>query len=272
MSLKNVMSNGRLLSVIFVGNSPFCQVFVPKQRACFKIFSVNYLMETKRMSDLEQTQPSTRAKKLGELIQNARELAGHSPADCAAVLNISTASFELAESGEHSLSLPDLEALAIFLDVPMGYFWGTAPLASPQQPDYETYLTIRHRLIAVMLRQLRLKAKASAQDVAEAVGMETAVLETYESGDTPVPYFQLEALCRYYDASLDHFVEKNSGPLGRHEAEQRLQQLFNDLSPEMRDFVTNPSNVSFLETARRLSMMDVQGLRSIGESILDITY
>lgn len=220
------------------------------------------------MSDFDQT----RAQKLGELIQRAREFAGHSAEDCAAILNMSPASFKLVESGEHSLSLPDLEALAIFLNVPMGYFWGTTDLETTQPPDYEAYLAIRHRLIAVTLRQLRLKAKTSVADVADAVGMETAVLETYESGDTPVPYFQLEALCRHYDASLDHFVEMNHGPLGRHEAEQRLQKLFNELSPEMQAFVTNPSNVSFLETARRLSMLDVQGLRSVGESILDITY
>ena len=220
------------------------------------------------MSDLEQT----RAQKLGMLIQEAREVAGQSTADCATVLNVSAASFELVESGEHPLSLPDLEALAIFLNVPMGYFWGSSPLPSQQQPDYATFLTIRHRLVAVMLRQLRLKIQASVADVAEAVGMETAVLEAYESGDTPVPYFQLEALCNHYDASPDFFVESTSGPLGRHEAEQRLQKLFNELSPEMQAFVTNPSNVSFLETARRLSMLDVQGLRSVGESILDITY
>lgn len=220
------------------------------------------------MSEQEQQ----RAQTLGNLIQQARLHAGRTTAECAVVLAIEPEDFVGVENGRFPLSLPDLEALAIFLEVPMGYFWGTAELQRPTSPNYTAYLALRHRIIAVLLRQERLKAKQSVGEVAQAVGCDQADLEAYESGQTPIPYLTLEALCRQYESPISVFVETQNGPLGRHEAEQRLQKLFHELSPEMQAFVTNPSNVSFLETARRLSRMDVQGLRRIAESILDITY
>ena len=220
------------------------------------------------MSEQEQQ----RAQTLGNLIQRARLHAGRTAAECAAVLAIEPENFDGVENGRFPLSLPDLEALAIFLEVPMGYFWGTAALKQPTQPNYAAFLALRHRIIAVLLRQERLKAKQSVAEVAQAIGCEATDLEAYESGQTPIPYLTLEALCRHYDAPISAFVDAQNGPLGRHEAEQRLQKLFHELSPEMQAFVTNPSNVSFLETARRLSSMNVEGLRRIAESILDITY
>lgn len=220
------------------------------------------------MSEQEQQ----RAQTLGNLIRQARLHAGRTAAECAAVLAIEPDNFAEVENGRFPLSLPDLEALAIFLETPMGYFWGTAELEQPTPPNYAAFLALRHRIIAVLLRQERLKAKQASSEVAQAIGCDQADLEAYESGQTPIPYLTLEALCRHYDVAISTFVDTQNGPLGRHEAEQRLQKLFHELSPEMQAFVTNPSNVSFLETARRLSGMDVQGLRRIAESILDITY
>lgn len=220
------------------------------------------------MSEQEQQ----RAQTLGNLIQQARLHAGRTVAECAHILALAVEDFGEVENGRFPLSLPDLEALAIFLEVPMGYFWGTAALQQPNQPNYTTFIALRHRIIAVLLRQERLKAKQSVAEAAQAIDCAPADLEAYESGKTPVPYLTLEALSKHYDAPISTFVDMQNGPLGRHEAEQRLQKLFDELSPEMQAFVTNPSNVSFLETARRLSGMNVEGLRRIAESILDITY
>ena len=62
------------------------------------------------------------------------------------------------------------------------------------------------------------------------------------------------------------------GPLGRHEAEQRLQKIFSELDPDMQAFLANPTNVTYMGTAKILSEMDVQRLRQVAESILDITF
>ncbi len=213
-----------------------------------------------------------RAQILGKLIQEARKYAGRSQADCAAVLQISPEAYAAAEKGEFPISLPDLEVLALYLGIPMGYFWGNEKLVEKRHVDYMNLVLLRHRLIGVTLRQQRLKEKRSVEDVARAVNVSPAEVEAYESGERPIPYLHLEAMASYLNVTISHFLDVERGPLGRHEAELRLIRIFNELSPEMQAFLANPQSLIYLETAYRLSKMDVKQLRQIAESILEITW
>ncbi|MCP4426343.1 MAG: helix-turn-helix domain-containing protein [Chloroflexi bacterium] len=220
------------------------------------------------MSDRENNR---RAKMLGVLIQDAREYAGYSVEECAAVINLTPEQFAQVEAGEQAVSLPELEALAIFLKVPMGHFWGTETLETTENPNFGQMIVLRHRVIGVLLRQLRLKAQASHQDLADALEVDTALIQSYESGRIPVPYLHLEQLCRALGAGVDQFIEPH-GPLGRHEAVHKWNKQFDSMSLEMQDFLINPINIRYLETARKLSEMDVAKLRQVAENILDITF
>jgi hypothetical protein len=51
-----------------------------------------------------------------------------------------------------------------------------------------------------------------------------------------------------------------------------MQQRFEQLPPDIKAFVVEPINLSYLQTAMRLSELDVDKLRSIAEGILDITF
>ncbi|MEJ2749312.1 MAG: helix-turn-helix transcriptional regulator [Anaerolineae bacterium] len=220
------------------------------------------------MSDRENSQ---RAKKLGVLIQDAREYAGHTVAECAEVVGITPEQFEQAEEGEYDISLPELEALAIFLGVPMGHFWGSESLEPEPEPDYNQMIALRHRVVGVILRQLRLQSQKSHQDLADALGVDVDTIQAYESGKTAVPYLHLEQLCREMGAGVDQFMDSH-GPLGRHEAAYQLHKQFNQMSPDMQAFLINPVNIRYLETAKKLSEMDVAKLRQVAENILDITF
>lgn len=214
---------------------------------------------------------NSRTRILGELIQNARRHARRSVEECAAVLGMPAEDFEKAEAGEHPLSLPDLEALAIYLDVPMGYFWGSETLSQEPEVDYGNFMALRHRIIGALLSQLRMRERRSEQELADELGVDVERIQAYERGDTPIPYLHLEQLSRYLNASIHDFLDDQRGPLRRHEAEQRLQKQFNQLSPEMQAFLCNPVNITYLHTARRLSEMDVAKLRQVAENILEIT-
>ncbi len=213
-----------------------------------------------------------RAKKLGELIQNAREHADCSVVDCAQALNISEEEYSRAETGTYHVSLPQLEGLAIYLKVPMGYFWGSDPLPQDPDVDYDGMLSLRNRVIGVLLNQLRLRAHRSRKEVADDLGVDESLIDAYELGETAVPYLHLEQLCQFLDGSLDLFNNDIHGPLARHETRQQLLNQFERMTPEMRAFITNPINVSYMETARKLSEMDVRKLRQIAEDILEITF
>ena len=213
-----------------------------------------------------------RAKILAELVQAARESARRETAECAQALGISTADYEKAEAGEYPLTLPALEALAMFLNVPMGYFWGSESLANNQRTSYEDFIELRQRVIGVLLKQRRLRTRKSLKELAENLGVEEEIITGYESGNQPIPYLHLEQLSRVLDISVTHFIDEEHGPLARHEAEQRMLKQFASLSPELQVFITKPGNERYLETSKKIGDMDVEKLRDLAASILDITF
>jgi transcriptional regulator with XRE-family HTH domain len=213
----------------------------------------------------------TRAKILGVLIQDARRHTGRAAEDCAAMLNISPEQFAEVEAGARVLSLPDLEALAIFLKVPMAHFWGGKVLHEQSPRDYSQIILLRQRIVGALLRQARIESGRSVDDVAQHLAVAPELVQRYEMGEEPIPYFQLESAARYLGQTIDHFSD-SQGPLVRHEAEQRVYRRFEQMPLEMKTFVTEPINQSYIETAMRLSEMDVHKLRSIAEGLLDITF
>ncbi len=216
---------------------------------------------------------SARAQKLGDLIKKARENATRSQEECSRMLGISTEQFDQAEKGEYLISLPDLESLSIYLKVPIGYFWGSEKLKPVSSPaDFANLMDLRHRVIAVLLRQLRLDERKTQKELAEAIGIDRKEMREYETGKVAIPYLYLEQLSQQLGVTIEYFVDIKRGPLGRHEAEFKLIKIFQELSPELQNFLTNPVNVRYIDTSWRLSNMDVEKLRQIAESILDITY
>jgi transcriptional regulator with XRE-family HTH domain len=217
-------------------------------------------------------QEQERGRTLGALIAAAREHARRSVEECARVLGLSPEEFSEAERGEHIISLPELEALAIYLDVPMAHFWGSHQLQKPGEPDYGVLLALRHKIVGGLLRQSRLDAGLSAEDVAAAVEIPVEQLHAHESGEQAIPYLLLEKLARQVGQPLDTFLDDARGPLGRHEAANERQRRFQELPMEVQSFVIRPANINYLETAMHLSELDVDKLRTIAASILEITY
>ena len=220
------------------------------------------------MNELDKT----RAKILGLLIRDARLFAGRSVADCAGTLNISPATFAAAEKGTHVLSLPDLEVLAMYLQVPMAHFWGTETMGRPRQVDYDELQQLRRSVIGGLLRRARVQAGRSLEEVAQEIKGDAGQVAAYELGETPIPLLTLERMGKYLGVPLDYFMDQQRGPLAEHEAEQKMRQRFADLPASMRAFVVEPINRSYIETAMRLADLDVHRLRQIAEGILDITF
>ena len=77
-----------------------------------------------------------RAELLSDLVRAAREQAGRSPEECAQMLGISAEEFANLEASPAELTLPQLETLAMALNVPMSHFWGSVEPREPgEQPD-----------------------------------------------------------------------------------------------------------------------------------------
>src|SRR4051794_10229633 len=112
-----------------------------------------------------QAQITLRTRKLGVLIRDAREAARKSVSETAKAMGVSTALLRAYEEGRRAPSLPELEVLAYYLDLPIKHFWGNQALsddASRTEPlDLNKLATLRHRIIGILLRQKRQQTSIS---------------------------------------------------------------------------------------------------------------
>jgi len=218
---------------------------------------------------------AVRAKILGVLLRDARLAAGKSLKDCAAAIGCTIGGYGDYELGLRPLSLPELEVLALFLDAPLSHFQGHEAM-SDDEPAWpaartEELLTLRHRIIGAKLRAARVESGMIKKELAAAAGISTGRLSAYEFGEKPVPIPELEALALALGLKMDHF-EEQQGPIAEWDAGRRALDQFDQLPADLRAFVVEPLNESYLRLAMQLSALSVERLRGIAEGILDITY
>ena len=71
----------------------------------------------------KKTQITIRSKKLGVLIRDARMAARRNIRECADAIGTKSGTFRAYEEGRKSPSLPELETLVYYLDLPIDHFW-----------------------------------------------------------------------------------------------------------------------------------------------------
>ena len=222
-----------------------------------------------------RSQITIRTKKLGLLIRDARLAARRTLPECADAIGISKGLFRAYEEGRRAPSLPELEALVFFLDLPLDHFWGseakseTAP--RHQNLDLPKLLAVRQRKIGALLRQERMSASISIRSLTHETGISGARIKAYELGERPIPLPELEILVKTLGGRVESFFDR-SGPVGQWMLSEEAVQHFLDLPAELREFVALPVNRPYIELAMKLSNMSRDKLRSVAEDILDITF
>jgi transcriptional regulator with XRE-family HTH domain len=211
---------------------------------------------------------------IGVLLRDARQRAGRDKAECADVLGVSPSTIDAYEEGRAPISLPELEALGYVLGTPIDRFWETEPKleADEDTHDFRAMLRLRSRIIAALLRQARLEANMTQQELAEVLGCSPGRISDYERAELPIPVADLELLGRYLGVPLEHFLDGQKGTVGAWHRQQAVDRRFHELPEDVQAFVARPVNVKYLEVAMRLSRMSASKLRSIAEGLLEITY
>jgi transcriptional regulator with XRE-family HTH domain len=213
-----------------------------------------------------------RSKMLGVLIADARKDEVRSVEDCARLLGVEPALFEAWEFGDAVPSLPQLELLAYYLDVPVSHFWGVKTRESDKEEKSSAqgeYMALRDRMIGAMLRQAREAQGLDFETVSARSGIELERLQYYELGNVSVPMHELAVLSNIVNKNIDYFLESSSyvGELLNIREEWKH---FYELDPEVREFAANPLNIGFLKIAITFSQMPVEQLRKAAEGMLEI--
>ena len=215
-----------------------------------------------------------RTKKLGVLIHDARLAARRSTKECAKAIGISFRRYRSFEYGQQSPSLPELESLAYFLEVPLKHFWSNISISNDEsnKTDFlENYLLEgRDRIIGKHLRDIRNKLGLTLKQVAAETALSEKTLRRYEMGKSPIPIPELEILLQRLDLQIEDVFD-NGEQIGAWRIRQNNVDEFMNLPTEIQFFVTNESNLPFIELAQRLKSLPADKLREIAEGLLEIT-
>ena len=222
-----------------------------------------------------KSQVTIRTKKLGVLIRDARLAARRTVQECADALGIKRALFRAYEEGLRAPSLPELETLVFYLDLPIDHFWGKQAKSERISPhknlDLPRLLAVRQRKTGALLRQERMNASVSLRSLAHATGIPGARIKSYELGERAIPLPELELLVKMLGGRIESFFDRN-GPIGQWMMNEEAIQHFLEMPVELRQFVTLPVNRPYLELAMKLSAMSTDKLRSVAEDLLEITF
>lgn len=214
-----------------------------------------------------------RARMLGVLIRDAREATGFSLEALAQAINVTPDVIQAWEYGYDVPSLPQVELLAYHLEVPISHFWGTQTFAhqrAQRHIDTEEYNNVRNRMIGLMVKSARESKGIEESDLAEAVGISPEYLAAYEDGSAPVPMTVLVSISSQLGVNLAHFLDDH-GRVGAFLEIREAIELFAEMPEDVRDFLSKPSNQVYIRAAMALAGIETDNLRSLAESLIDIT-
>jgi transcriptional regulator with XRE-family HTH domain len=212
---------------------------------------------------------------VGILVKRARLDAAKTQQECAEFLGCSPSMFSQYERGMRGLSLPQLEALAYFLDVPLEALLDPDRPYEPQEEErlpIAQIMELRQRILAVQLRKCRETAGLTQQEMGDLLGCSAYMISQYESGKSEIPLAELELAARQCGRALDAFIDDNTVPLGQGVQRRRQLDRLDELPPDVRDFILKPTNSLYLRIAMLVSDLKADKLRKIAEALLDITY
>jgi transcriptional regulator with XRE-family HTH domain len=216
-----------------------------------------------------------RTKKLGLLLMDARKTHMMSIEECASAMGAQLDRYQSYEAGEAAPSLPELEAFAFHLYIPLSHFWGSQSLSQSKSDDYQDNIELvnqtRNHNIALKLNQLRVSSNQSQNNIADQLGISEDILNEYEQGTLQIPLPVLEALAVIYNVKIQVFFDQ-SGPVGKWLQAEDEYDKFKDLPVELQDFILKPVNHPYLELAKKISDVSAEKLRSIAEGLLEITF
>ena len=206
-------------------------------------------------------------KIIGVLIRAAREKARRTIKEVALRLGVTPARVRQYERGAREISLPELEQLALFFQMPLSFFVnGETPIETqPPQPPDPTEARARRAALGVKLKQARLAAGKSKAECAQAIGRKAGTIGRYERGASDVPITELERLARFLQVNLYYFVEDR---LNEDASSLMDLEKMTRLPKEVRAFVLDSDNLPFMRMAMKFGDLPTDRLKELGEILL----
>ncbi|NMB63035.1 MAG: helix-turn-helix domain-containing protein [Chloroflexi bacterium] len=202
----------------------------------------------------------------------ARAACGKSLKSCAVALGISTARYKKYEDGDLIPTLPELETISFYLQIPFtSLLTDNASKTTPPSQNVETdnlnhLLQIRNSVIGTLLQIEREKKGATYKEISEQCEIPIARLKRYESGLQGIPLSELLKIARVLSIDPAIFFDENS-PVSIWQEQQNRITAFKQLPDDIKDFIAEPSNRPYLVLAQNLKTMSTADLTTLAEAI-----
>jgi transcriptional regulator with XRE-family HTH domain len=205
---------------------------------------------------------------IGSLIGNAREIAGRKPKEIADVAGISPSVLHSIESGEREASLPQIEAIAHFLRVPVHTLLGISAgeRSETSVESYEEIIRLRGHIIGARLKQARMLRGETPAETATAIGSSAATIQAYEIAKKQPGITELEALMAHFGLGLNDMLDVGIGLLGEAQLLQQQHAQFEALPEDIRAFVCDTHARPQLALAMRLRGLTPKQLQSLADA------
>ncbi|MGQ9905126.1 MAG: helix-turn-helix domain-containing protein [Anaerolineae bacterium] len=224
----------------------------------------------------EQNDSNARRREIGLLIRRAREVAGKSRKEVAAYLGLSQAAITSIEEGRREPSLPQVEAIAYYLRMPVFALLDESASATQTTwravVDVDEIQNVRGHIIGLRLKQVRQQTGETVKQVAQATGLSPARLSAYELGERPIPITELERLMQHLGLGWTELLDIGVGPLGEAQLYHQQHAQFDALPPDVREFVTDPRSLPYLRTAMRLRDLPAEHVRAAGQALIELSH
>lgn len=186
-------------------------------------------------------------------ISQTRLNCGKSMKNCADAIGTTVSHYKKIENGELFPTLPELETLSCFLNVPLLGFIENQEIGNttPNISNLFHLIEIRNSVIGTLLQIERERKNIPLKEMAERCAMQRSRLKRYESGVSGIPLNDLMKMAEVLSMDLDIFFDKNS-PIGIWQKSQQTLQAFLALPADLQVFITDPINFPYLELAQKL--------------------
>jgi transcriptional regulator with XRE-family HTH domain len=219
----------------------------------------------------EQQEVLLRNKVLGAMLRQARNKSGKSLKEMAALIGTNPGRLSAYERGLKSISIPELELFSYQLRIPIRSFLGEETGGSTKSDiDPKVMISLRRRMIGALLKTHRMEANLSIRKLSRETQLPASRIAAYERGTRSIPMPDLEILAERLERRIDDYID-TEGPIGTQEMQLKTVDMFSNLQPDLREFLSNPVNEPYLRLAKRLSELDVDRLRTVAEGLLEIT-
>jgi len=108
------------------------------------------------------------------------------------------------------------------------------------------------------------------EEFANSLNLDPDLFQKNLSGEEEIPIPLLEMISRNLDCRIEDFFD-TQGIIGNWRSEMIESQRLKEIPDDLREFISKPINVPYIELAIRLSELDVNKLRAVAEGLLEIT-